>query len=213
MAFAKTSAQKKPSLACIGRVIDVGEAAATKSGDYYLVPIEIEGYGAARSTKTNFMFRGDWFGSKFNPESLLKIDGGSSLYFVFGKNIDQNGSTSVLRGIAGKSENFDKLAGELQALPGVEDGEIDPVQVSDTLRRVLVDEGLGNLVGYVLSQKKEDTGEVDENGNRIKILTPYYEIKEFAEPTQKWRDRQKKRAAANTDNSFRVTFTEDDIPY
>lgn len=213
MAFKDTSARKMPTLACLGRVQEVEEAAASKSGNYIMVPIKIEGYGASRSTRTQFMYRADWLDPNFNPESLLQFEGGNGLYFVYGKNINQKGQISTLKGVVGaKEEPFEALSSQLQALPGVgtEDGP-KPEDVAATLRTFLVDEGNGEF-GYILRQQRTKAGE-DAEGKPVYTFEPYYEIAEFGSGDEKWREKQYKRAERTPNGSFRVCFTEEDAPF
>lgn len=214
MGFASASAKKKPTLACIGRVAKVGEPKTTQSGVYKQIEIAIEGFGASRPIKTRFMFRSDWFKPDFNPETLLDFEGGKGLYFNYGKNIDQKGSVSTLKGLVGcDADAFDYLAGEIQKLPGIETEDGPKAEdVADVLRRVLLDEEKGARFGYILGQQSSRSGE-DAEGNAIYTLEPYYEIKEFGDGGEKWRERQYKRAKKTTNGSFKVQFTEDDVPF
>lgn len=214
MGFKEGSAKKLPTLACIGRVQEVGEPKATESGKYFIIPVKIEGYGASRSTRANFMFRKNWFTNGFDPESLLEYEGGNGYYFVYGKNIAQKGSVSLLKGLVGDDDDkFDTLATALQSLPGSETEEgPSATDIAETLRTYLVDEGNGENLGYILRQQRTKAGE-DSEGKAKYTLEPYYEISEFGSGDEKWRDRQYKRAERTTNGGFKVGFTEEDAPF
>jgi len=64
------------------------------------------------------------------------------------------------------------------------------------------------VVGYVLKQKEEDTGERDaETGRKITILTKFYEVDSLFYPDEKSLARFRKLAASKPDD-WRVGFDE-----
>jgi len=213
--FAKAEAKALPKLGCIGRVLAVGEARATKSGAYEMIPIEIEGYGASRSIKVFFMFRPDWLTPGFDPESLQDFEGGSGLLWNYERNVSQKGSVSLLQGLAGGTEEgLDKVAEAIFALPVNETtGGPDSDAVADVLSRILVDEGQGNLVGYVLRQQQEKIGTDPETNKGIYQRTQFYEVANWFTPNEKGRERIRRSAARATKGSFFVQFTDEDVPY
>jgi hypothetical protein len=215
--FDELEARELPTLACIGRVTKIEEPKATKVNEhginYLMIPIHIEGYGASRGTKVNFMFRPEWLKEGFRSRDLAKVEGGKGLLAVYGNNISQKGKVSTLKGLVGSvDEEFDALADTLLTLsPGEEvpTGE----QVASALQKVLIDEEKGQRIGYVLRQQREKTEDVDpDTGKPIYVLTPYYEVNEFYTPNEKGRKRQYNRAE-RTPDTFKVQFTEDDVPF
>jgi hypothetical protein len=214
--FAKASVRKKPTVACIGYVSDIGEAKPTRVNEYgfnyIMIPIQLAGYGASLPIKVNFMFRPEWLQPGFDPESLHELEHGSTLYSQYSRHINQaGGGISTLFGLVGADdEKFNQLAEALQEV--APEAESDPEIVANVLREKLVDEELGKLVGYVLSQQKEKS--VDpETGKVTYLLTPYYQVDSFFVPDEKGRARQIRRAEKTTDGSFRVYFAEEDVPF
>lgn len=214
MAFSEASAKKLPVLACIGRVSNVGEAKTSESGVYSMIPINIEGYGASRSTKLMFMFRPEWLVHGFDSASLKEYENGKALEFIYGKNINVRGGISVLKGLVGADdEAFETLADSIMGLPIDEKvGGPNPAQVADVLREFLIENEKGARIGYTLKQQRTKVGTNDE-GKPIYKDEPYYEVSEFWVADEKGRDRQFKRAQKDSSGNFKVTFTEEDTPF
>lgn len=213
--FREAEAKPMPTLACIGRVSKIGEPKDTKVNEhgfnYVLIPIEIEGYGASRNTKVNFMFRPEWIDENFNPKTLGELEGGKGLLAVYSSNIAQRGRVSVLKGVAGgDSDAFDAIA---TALMGADLTANPGEAVAAVLEDYLIGQELGKVVGYTLRQQSEKTDETDENGRAIYVKTQYYEVGEFFAPTERNRERQYKRAKTAEEGKFKVLFTEDDVPF
>ena len=216
MGFQEAEARDLPTLACIGRVTKVNEPKFTKVNEnginYIMIPVEVEGFGASRNTRVNFMFRPEWLDEKFSPRTLKDVEGGKGLLAVYGNNISQKGKISTLAGLAGTNkEAFATLSDALINLDQA--SETIAQDVADTLKKVLIDDGVGANIGYILTQQTEKTDEVDERGKPVYVKTQYYQVGEFFEPTQANRDKQYKRAERQTDGSFKVMFTEDDCPF
>jgi len=213
--FAAAPAKDLPRLGCIGRVTHVEEAKESKSGNYMVVRIDVEGYGASRSFRNYFLYRPEWLTPTFKPADLKEIEGGDSMLRVYENNISQKGSISLLQGLAGGTkEGLDAVATAIFALPADSDtGGPSPEDVTEALRRVLLEEGHGNLIGYVLQQQAEKVGTDPETGKGIYANTPYYEVANWFVPNDKGRERVNKSAARATKGTFFVQFTEDDIPF
>ena len=220
MSFAKAEAKKLPGLGCIGRVQSVGEAKESKpkgeatSGNYMVVPIEIEGYGASRSIRVHFLYRPEWFAEGFDSNTLLELDGGTGFEFVYGTNFGRDGQIGLLQGLTGGTEaGLDALAARIQALPlDADTGGPSPEDVAATLEDVLVNEEAGKLVGYVLKQQQTKTGVNPDTGKMTYANTPFYEVDQWFVPNDKGRARVQKRAAKASKGTFFVQFTDEDVP-
>lgn len=213
--FAEASAREMPTLSCIGKVVSVSEPKETQKNDkginYIQYDIALEGYGASRNMVVRMRVRPEWFTPGFKPGSFKEIDGGTGLEFFYGKNIAQKGSISTLQGLVGarnaQEEGFALFAAALFATEG------DPVKLGEALSNYLIEEGNGSLVGYVLKQQQEKAGVDEETGKNVYTKTQFYEVGNWFVPDEKGRKSQYTRAEKSEDGSFRVSFTEDDVPF
>jgi hypothetical protein len=201
--FAEAATQSIPSLACIGYVDEVGEGKISASGTYVVQPIKIRANDAGRNITVQLLYRPEWLDPNFLPAGLLEHDGGSSMLFVYRRNIREKGRVSVLQGLSGSDEGFARLAANIFTLP-----EKSIVAVQDTLRDFFVaNQESGVEIAYVLKQKREKAG-VDENGKQQYELAQGYEVGEFHYATPENLKRLKQRASRPTAN-LKITFGEE----
>jgi hypothetical protein len=180
-------AQPKPDLACLGHVksIDPAKKSSKEGSPYYSMKIVFEGRGLApKTTSTFFTFDPAWFEAGFHPATLDR-----SQAFVYAKNIADAERVSALIGMLGPDKKvqaaFDAALAEVAGADGI--------TIGGTIREFILSLG-PQTVGYVLRQRKEDTGlqAYDEEGNAIttrrgnpvtvKSLTPYMDIEGFFFP-------------------------------
>lgn len=198
--FDAAAVAKKPTLACIGCVEEVGESKTTKDGEglYDMIRIRLRGVQGSRGTVANFLFRPDWFNPSFKADDLLQYtdidpeDGkpiGSKMLSVYRSNINAKGSSlSKLKGLCGSEENFAafcKIRYEAYAAlvaqnggPTVkdEDGNDVPVEFTAAEIRDLLNAFLlstGATIGYELVQGRQKVA-----GSSERELTDRYEIGE-----------------------------------
>lgn len=210
--FGAAAARVLPTLACIGKVVSVGPPTLTKPNaetgiQYVMYNIGIQGYGASRNSKINFMIRPEWLVPGFDPSSFDSIEGGKGLEFMYGRHIARRGDTSTLQGlVGGDNDTFAAFCEKLAAANG------DPAGIGTALSEFLIEEGNGSLFGYVLRQQQEKAGVDEETGKNTYVGTQYYEVSSFFTPNEKGRKRQYDKASATSNGSFKVQFTEDDVP-
>ncbi len=198
--FQEASAPKLPKLICTGYVARIGEGKESKSGVYNVNSIEIEGIGASRSQTVYLLTRPDWFEvneegyASFRPDSLLQLEGGKGMHFVYTKNIKEKnrqkgksvGSISLLEGVCGNQERFENIQEAFLTTPGVTD-ENDSAEVIERIlkQHLVAKDGEPYVeIGYVLKQQRTKTDEVDEDGNTIYLLSKNYELDTFWEVTE-----------------------------
>jgi hypothetical protein len=173
--FTAPAAQQKPDLICVGRVSKIADTKVSQSGAYLNTKIEIEPLGAGFNAKVNLLHRPEWL-TNMSAEELQNLD--SSATFVYQKNIRSRDDMSTLRGLSQSDEAFNELAADLIDLGP--DSEIEAF--SDTVRKHVPED---RLIGYILTQKKEDTGEVDGNGKKIKVLARGYDVASWFDVNEK----------------------------
>ena len=217
--FGEVAARALPALACIGKVVKVEVPTETKGGEdgtgvkYLMYNIHLEGYGAGRKARVNLMIRPEWLHQSFNPSSFAEIEGGSSMEFLYAKAIAQRGQISILQGLVGVSKADDPRWGAFCSALMSANGE--PMEIHAVLQDWLIEQENGNFVGYILKQQREKAG-FDEDGKQLYTPTQYYEVNGFFEPNEKGRkaqyDRADRTAGGTADRTFKVQFTEDDVP-
>lgn len=212
----EASAQRLPTLICLGYVSDVGEAKVSKSEYYVTMPVSIEALEAGRSTKTYFTTIPEWLTRRFNPANSLdyrkKAEGGNGTGFVYSKNIAGKNGPSLLQGVTGTREAFGRLFSQFVNLP-IPEGTDGPAleDIGETLRSFL----LGNLGSdgepqkfiFELKQQATDSGEVDDNGKKIWVLENRYNVDKFYEFNEANVKKQLARCAKNPETT-KLTFSE-----
>jgi hypothetical protein len=215
--FVEALVAKKPILLCIGYVDEVGECKESESGQYLVQKIHIAPVGPGRGAYPNFLFRPEWLRPGYDPKSLSSVKGGDKMLFVYRNNIAGYKSTSVLKGLSGSEERYAELASRLQGL-----ATVDPESVQATLKSFLVDEVQEDpvLIGYDLVQGKDDTGETDDKGKKIKVLNDRYEVGDWWFATEENKKKKRAAAAASAKNlkegerpRVLVAFEEEDAPF
>lgn len=209
--FGAAAARVLPTLACIGKVVSVGAPTLTKPNpetgiQYVMYNIGIQGFGASRNSKVNFMIRPEWLVPGFDPGSFESIDGGKGLEFMYGRHIARRGDVSTLQGLVGCDDTtFAAFCEKLATANG------DPAAIGVALSDFLIEEGNGALVGYILRQQQEKAGVDEETGKNLYVGTQYYEVNSYFTPNEKGRKRQYDKAKTGTGSAFKVQFTEDDV--
>lgn len=210
--FAQVEALTKPELICRGSVSYVGEAKITEpppdSGkiEWVRQSFRIEAQGAGESVFYSFLYRPEWFQPGFTQDAI----GGTEKQikaqkFLYRRNIAcKDAAPFLLAAVGFDTDQYVALAEALQAIPEPEsagtDGDGNPVSgifsqeyynaVTDVFKQFTV----GNEFGYVLRQASEDTGAVDEQGKKIRLLTEKYEVSEFFPLTDRIIESKRKRA-------------------
>lgn len=161
MALQGAEVQKKPDLACLGLITEVGPAKLSQSEKafYYVLPITVQGKFAAPKTLTYYLlFRPEWFTADFNPKDIM--DGsteGEQHYRRFRQDIaarlrDKDGKVikgvrpSTLQNILGE-EKFLALAAEFDQIEGEPDFETVGEMIASYLR--------GEDALFIASQRKD----------------------------------------------------------
>jgi len=186
--FRAAEADALPKLACLGYVEKLGEGKITQKGVYHMQTIHIAPMESGKKGVVNFLYVPEWLDAGFNPATLKEEADGKALYFLYGKNIMSRQSMSVLQGIAGSEENFNTLSYNL-----ITTEDKSPEGIQAVLQNFFNE--VGPTIGYVLQQRREKTGEVDENGKAIYELQPGYEVGSFFHPTDSEKARIAKQAA------------------
>lgn len=199
-----------PKIACIGTIASVADSKVSQSGMYTVTNIKIEPRGGGLNTQFSLLTRGDWLVPGFNPDT--ELDGNEGAKFVYRANIQGYSGAGPTRlvGLTGSEEKADALVDEIFASVVTEkdDEGNEFSHVPDEKLNALIRKYSANAtVGYVLVQKLEDTGAVDENNKKIKIRTPNYEFGEFFFPSQKALDKYRKLAKDRPED-WRVGFDE-----
>jgi hypothetical protein len=144
-----------PDLICRGYVEQVKDPYLSEKGVYHVLPINIKAIELGKDGTFFFLFRPEWFGSKFNPKSLLDgTEQGRRLYGNYRRFIADRQSKSVLTILAG--DNFDAIAAEFEA-----NENPTPEEIAAVLKQYLT----GNEVGYVMTQRKDSDGYLTDNYN------------------------------------------------
>lgn len=208
--FTPTEARPLPTLICVGRVTDVGDAKVSASQNYIVQPISLEACDTGRNIKVYWLYRPEWLDYAFNPANMLKQEGGKAAHFVYGKNIASRDNLSVLRGLSGSKEVYGKVCAALVALPKAGDtGGPSMEDVTNVLREHLVSD---TLVGYILEQQLSDTGEVDEDGKKIKIRDNRYQVASYWDVNAAACKRMEEKAE-RSGGDVKYTFDGNNIPF
>lgn len=216
--FNEASAGKKPTLVCTGYVSKVDETNPSKSGNYNVTPIHINGIGASLGTTIYLLTRPEWFEvdgdgrPAFKPNDLDKVEGGKAMLFVYRKNIAGRGTVSNLQGLAGNQDRYEDLADALLTSDGItdEDNGGDVITKVLTSKLVAAEGKEAFIIGYVLQQQRTKTDEVNEEGKHEYLLENKYEVKDFFEVTpealKKYRKAAEKSAKKAQETSTPITF-------
>jgi hypothetical protein len=223
--FAKMQAKPMPSLACVGKVTEVGPVAVSKSGVYLTCPVKIAAYGAGRAQTTYFTFNPSWLTQKFHEavnevgsvENYFSENFGGQTYekdgvekdvarsfgFVYSSNIGNADGDSFLECLLG--EDFDSFVSE--AFSADFDEENPDLEAMTNL---LDSQFRNRKIGYVLVQGRIDTGKTDENGKRIYVKDNNYVIKNFF-PVNEKKIKSLEKSAAKSKTGFKLTFDPDEV--
>lgn len=224
LGFASATVDKLPTIACVGYVDEVGEGKVSKSEVYINQPIKIRGNGANRSVTKYLLYRPEWLVPGFNPDTIKESgDGARGMLFVYQSNIIPGRGAkkiSALQGLCGSEERFNELANRLLTASYPETGDnATPeetaaatsaliAQVRSILHQFLVVEGGEAVpVGYQMIQEKEDTGDVDEKGKKVKVATERYTLGDFFYPTEQ-KLKNLRSFAQHQPGKMRVAFDE-----
>lgn len=213
--FATPAIAKKPSLICAGRVSAVGDAYLGKSENYYVVKIEIEAVDAGVDKALYLLFRPEWMHAMSHTEIARFQEEQPGAYRMYQQHIAanlENSKPSHLQGLTGyvstqsNATPFNELGSRLCAL-GIDAVTETPTLVSDTIRKFLLEEREGEIIGYVVSQQTEKTGEVDENGKNVYVPSKWTEVSNYwAANDSKALDRQTKKAEKSPDK-YKMAFS------
>ena len=209
--FGSISAPKLPKMACIGTVANVADTKASTSGNYNVTNISFEPRGGGIKANVALLTRPDWLVPGFNPD--IAMDGNEGAKFVYKPNIQNysNAGPSRLLGLAGSEEAAEKMVDDIFASVTTqkdpESGEEISLVPDDKLTAIIRKYANAATVGYILQQKMEDTGELDEEGKKIKVRTPYYELAELFYPSEKALQKYRKLAKDRPED-WRVAFDE-----
>ena len=208
--FRTPNAQKLPKLACIGTIADIQDTKVSKSGAYNVTNVIIEPRGGGYKSRFSLLTRPEWLTPNFNPD--VELEGNSSATFVYSKNIagPKGSGLAYIQGIAGSEEAASSLVENIFAAVKTEKDKETGAEVSyvaDGDLDAILKRFIGGTVGYILAQKEEDTGELDENQKKIKIRTNNYELSDLFFPTEAALKKYRKLAAERPDD-WRVGFDE-----
>lgn len=155
MALKAGSVVAMPDLACIGLVKKVGDAYLSQKEVYHVIAIEVEAKFGGRDGLFFVCFEPRWFGASFDPTILITEESHKPVkYGMYCRTVNGVAKPSVLVSVLG--EQFEAFGNEFNALeaPSAKD-------VSDILRQY----ALGRDVGYILTQRKGEDGELMEQYN------------------------------------------------
>ena len=173
--FIKASVPKLPTLACIGYVKEVLEPKLTKSGSYINQPVVIAKTQGGRGVTHSIFYRPEMLKPGFDPSVYESVEGGRGMLNMFRKHIAASGRITSLEGLIGSTTGYEFLQEALLSLP-----EVTMEAVHGVLKAALLDAAeAGKEIGYILSQGTEDSGETDENGKKIYVLTDRYEVQRW----------------------------------
>lgn len=205
--FNNTTAPKLPRLVCVGVVNEIEATHVSDSGNYNVTKVKLSGLQGSRDFTFTLLTRPEWLTNGYNPDKEMEGDNGAT--FVYSKNIAPpiGRGIGILEGLAGNEDNASKMIDQLFAsaktlgeapdvYQGVDDADLDAV---------LQKFAIGKTVGYVLKQKQEETGELDEKGKKIRINTANYEMDQLFSPTKEALERFKKTAAKKSDD-WKIAF-------
>jgi len=161
-----------PRIVCIGNISDIGDGhPSANNPDLYIVqPFKISPLQAGREMKGNFTYHPEFFRDNFSPASLED----SNVKFVFLRNIAEEGRITTLRGMCGSEAAFLNTMSRLFALP-----EVTPEAVTEVLRTSIDPQ---TIVGYVLQERRDKTGDFDDQGRIVRKRSGFYEVGEWFYP-------------------------------
>lgn len=207
--FNAISAPQLPSIACVGTIANIADTKPSESGAYNVTNVKIEPRGGGYGTQFSLLSRPEWLVPGFAPD--VELEGNKSANFVYQTNIQGPPGSGISRlvGIAGSEEAADKMVDEIFAAVTTENDEAGNAVsfVPDGKLDAAVRKYAGKLIGYTLVQKKEDTGEVDAAGKKVKIRTGNYELGKLFFPTEDSLKRYRKLAKDRPED-WRVGFDE-----
>ena len=165
--FNKPQTEQLPILICLGTVGTIGQAYMKDSGNV-IVPLILAAQGAGKDARLWPYFKPEWLSFGFDPDSLT-----GGYLKGYQQNVAGSKGLSVLQALAGSEEGFSELC---SALDDISVDPATPEEYCEAVTNVLSTFVQKNkpLLGYVLSQKKED-----------KKRTPFYEVNRFFYPTDK----------------------------
>ncbi len=206
--FRTPNAPALPKIACIGTIAEIGDTKVSQSGAYNVTKIVVEPRGGGYKTTFSLLTRPEWLTPNFNPD--VELEGNKSATFVYSKNIQgpKGAGLAIIQGLAGSEEGAGKLVDSIFSAVKVEkdkDTGVDVAFVPDSALDAILKQYVGTTIGYVLGQKAEDTGEVDEAGKKLKIRTNTYELSDLFFPTEAALKKYRKLATERPDD-WRVGF-------
>lgn len=207
--FTAVSAPKLPKIACIGTVANVADTKPSESGAYNVTNIGLEPRGGGFKTQFALLTRPEWLVPGFSPD--VELEGNDSAKFVYRTNImgPQGSGVSRLLGIAGSEDASEALVDDIFASVETTKDETGNTYsyVGEEKLTSVIRKHATRPVGYILTQKMEDTGEKDEEGRKVKIRTSNYELGQLFYPSESSLKRYRKLAAEKPDE-WKVGFDE-----
>ena len=161
-----------PRIACIGNVTEIGDGhPSSNNPDLYIVqPFLVSPLQSGRTAKGNLTFHPEFFRSGFTPDSLTD----DAIKFVFASNIARENRVTTLRGLCGSETAFRAVLAGLMGL-----AEVTAESVTEYLRSTILPE---TVVGYILQERRDKTGEYDSQGRAVRKRSGFYEIGEWFYP-------------------------------
>ncbi len=208
--FTAGSAPKLPNLACVGTIAAIADTKASAKGVYNVTNIAIEPNGGGYGAKFSFLSRPEWFTPGFTPD--VEFEGNSGAMFVYTRNIQgpPGSGVSILMGLPGTEAKAEALVDDIFAsVETIKDADGNSVALlPDAKLDSILRKHTGSIpVGYILKQKQEDTGEVDEKGKKVKIRTSNYELDRLFYADEASLKRYRKLAADRPED-WKVAFDE-----
>lgn len=193
MGFDK-SAERKPTIACIGTLSSLDAATLSKSGFYYMQKYSLQGKVKGTDGKSQLLWVPDFFKPGFNKERFAASlgDKGRGVKFVYEANIASAEKTSTLEAMCGGSDGLDELASYIHSLT-----DFDPDAVGSTIQSYV--RSLGPIeIGYIMRQQRKKT----EDGSVVR--EPYMEIDSFFLVTEKQIKKLVNRAVSNREKIAKI---------
>jgi len=229
--FAKMEAKALPTQAVVGKITSVGPFTPSKGSDgtYLTGPVSFSAYDAGQSQKIYLTFRPEWFTEAFHQEvgesggsvekyfeekygdqEYTKTDGSvknaaKSFSFVYQSNIANGDNTSLLQSIFPEDEQFENFV-QAAFKENFDPAEPDLDAVNKFFETQLVDKKMG----YIMSQKKIKTQNVDANGKAIYLRDNTREVKSYF-PVTKKKIESMEKSAKNSKTGFTLTFSPDSV--
>jgi hypothetical protein len=201
MAFKAPSAERKPILACVGYVSDIGAMKRKDGSPYCTIPLAIKSMGSyngkpGMDIKVNLSFLPEFFSPTFDPDHVSEATHGEKwrgVKWSYEQNFiaPKGKGGAMLQCICGDQETFERLGAMVDALPNTE-----PDTIYEALTGFLRDIQ-GTAFGYVLRQPNKKTDEVDEAGKPVYEVSQYYEVDQFFRLTEDNVKKLVKRAEQN----------------